>query len=746
MKLKKSKPKQKSSTPEKSIRRVRRGTFAKSFWDLPTGRFLLIVLIMGLGIFMRLAFLSADPPLNLSWSMDVNTDPGQYTSFARSRVLWGEWQPFKNPFLTVWLNSAYTLIFFFFFSLLGVGRWQANLMVGVLSSLTLLFFYLAIRRGISQKAALLATFFLSINYILVMYSRNTFAEVPVIFFFVLGTYFLVLGSRRGWFLLFSGVCFASSILFCKVSAWFIVPVCLGVLALTAGDPSSEQSGRKKWSAIWLFMLGLFAVTLLWFVTVCSGSVKTVYDFVFGMSVGMYGSPQALDSISDFIYSLFSFGEVTRVFENERYSMGTDLFFRMPFLFVLSLLFLLSYLVKVFKAKRIFENFRSYPRLELFFGLWLVVGILALMPWNYRPLRYQILLIPPMCALAAFYVFHFLNRADAEEKARISVWFWIFSIPTASFLIFHTISFLLKFFQKQARLDSVVMLSFASSLVLHGVFYLVKSRTGLAPKKRLRVGVVTVVILLVFLIHGGQFLDFAQNVQYSFLRASQDLGHILNSEAVISGPFAQTLTLDNKLRLMLRMFAGWPADPGLFQKYPLTHLALEAQGGQREQASRDYPQVMMSARLVATYFLRNFPVQILRVAESSGNPEAGNYRLSDFERAQLLKEEGQIDSARVVLNRFVAEYPQNFSGYVTLAQIYNDRQDFENAAFYLKKASEFDPTNSLIHQFLGKVYLNLYSQQSDDAFKLMAIKEWERASMLFPQNTELLARLKAIRGD
>jgi 4-amino-4-deoxy-L-arabinose transferase-like glycosyltransferase len=746
MKSKKSKSKQKSPTPENSIRRLRRGIFAKSFWDLPTGRFLLLVLVMGLGIFVRLAFLSADPPLDLSWSQDVNTDPGQYTSFARSKVLWGEWQPFKNPFLTVWLNSAYSLISLLFFSLLGVGRWQANLMVGVLSSLTLFFFYLAIKRGINQKAALLATFFLGINYILVMYSRNTFAEVPVIFFFVLGTYFLVLGSKRGWLLVLSGVCLASSILFCKVSAWFIVPVCLGVLALTAGDHSSEQTGRKKWSGVVFFVLGLFVVTLLWFLAVCSGSLKTVYDFVFGMSVGMYGSPRALGSISDFIYSLFSFGEVTRVFESRGYSVGTNLFFRMPFLFVLSLLFLLSYLAKVFKGKSILGNFRSYPQLELFFGLWLVVGIFALMLWNYRPLRYQILVIPPMCALAAFYVFRLLSPARAKEKAKISLWFWIFSIPTASFLIFHGTSFLLKLLQKQVRLDSVVMLSFASSFVLHVVFHLVKGKMGLSPTRRLRMGVVTVVILLISLVQGRQFLDFAQNIQYSFLRASQDLGHILSFDAVVSGPFAQTLTLDNKLKLMLRMFSGWPPDPELFQKYPLTHLALEAQGGQREEASKDYPQVMKGAKLVATYFLRNFPVQILRVAESSGNPEAGNYRLSDFERAQLLKEEGQIDSARAVLHRFVAEYPQNLSGYVTLAQMYNDRQDFENAAFYLKKASEFDPTNSLIHQFLGKVYLNLCNQQGNDAFKLLAIKEWERALMLFPQNTELLARLKAIRGD
>ena len=367
MKSKKGRQKQKNSSPQKSITRLKRRTFSRSFWDWPTGYFLLLVVIMGLGICMRLAFLSADPPLDLSWSQDVNTDPGQYTSFARSKVLWGEWEPFKNPYLAMWLNSAFSLISFFFFKLLGVGRWQANLMVGVFSSLSLLFFYLAIRRGINQKVALLAAFFLGTNYILVMYSRNTFAEVPVIFFFALGTYFLVLGFKRTWLLIFSGACFASAILFCKVSAWFIVPVCLGVLILRGGHHPSEQSSRERWTGTGSFVLGLAVITLLWFLTICSGSLRTVYGFVFGMSVGMYGSPQAFHSISDFVYSLFSFGQVTRVSLSQGYSMGTDLFYRMPVVFISSQLFLLGLFFKVFKDKNVAQNLRSCSKAELFFG-------------------------------------------------------------------------------------------------------------------------------------------------------------------------------------------------------------------------------------------------------------------------------------------------------------------------------------------------------------------------------------------
>ncbi len=140
------------------------------------------------------------------------------------------------------------------------------------------------------------------------------------------------------------------------------------------------------------------------------------------------------------------------------------------------------------------------------------------------------------------------------------------------------------------------------------------------------------------------------------------------------------------------------------------------------------------------------MQILRVAESSGNPEAKNYELSDYERAGLLKEEGQIDSAILVLDQFVSEHPQNLSGYVTLAQIYHDRRDHQKAAFFLTKASGYDPTNFLMHQFLGDVYLNLYKETADDTYKLLVMEEWERALELFPQNEDLSERLINIKED
>ncbi|UCB52920.1 MAG: glycosyltransferase family 39 protein, partial [Candidatus Zixiibacteriota bacterium] len=537
-----------------------------------TAKVLLFVLIIGLGVFLRCFCLSADPPLSLSWSQDINTDPDQYTSFARSKALWGEWDLFGRN-LVLALNSVLTLISYLFFKLLGVGRWQANFVAAGLSLLSLIFFYLAIKKGKDQTTALLATFFLGINYILVMYSRTTFAEVSVIFFIALGIYFFVLGSKRSWLFIPSGACFAVSIFFGKMLAMFMLPVCLGVLILSALEESPENHPRNKFSGILFFSAGSSSVALLWIFLIYSPFSETVSQFVSGMSVGLYGSPRGLDSLSDFIYSLFSFGGVTQVFASEKYSLGTDLFYRMPFLFILSLLSLLGLFFKIFKVRRIRENLRSCSRLEVFFALWFVVGLFALMLWNYRPLRYQVLLIPPMCVLAALCLVDFLNPSEIKKKSKRSMWFWIFSIPAASFLLFHTISFFPKMLGMTLQLSSIIILSFLLSFPLTYVFHEAKRwKPNLRMKARKRV-IVAEAILLVVIINGVQFWHSAGNLQHSLLNSSKDLGQILGEGAVISGPYSQALVMENDLKLVLRMFHAGDDDPDFFLKHPITHVAL-----------------------------------------------------------------------------------------------------------------------------------------------------------------------------
>jgi len=360
-----------------------------------------------------------------------------------------------------------------------------------------------------------------------------------------------------------------------------------------------------------------------------------------------------------------------------------------------------------------------------------------------------LFIFPLCVLAAFGLDEFLIKKDLSKRGKVGLLFYLFSFVLITFGIFHLISFYLKIKQSLGSYPSVLGISIFLSLVVNFVLYLFLSRKRKVKKtdtKRtnIREVLVLIVILLIIFIQGSQFISWAKNPRYSLYKSSIDLGTILNQDAVISGPYCSALTIDNRLGNVIHMFAADKPDPLLFKKFPITHLAME-RGVNRERAFKDYPQVMNQAKIVTTYWIRNMLVDIYRIAEGTGNPKTKEYQISDFEKAKLLTEEGQIDSAIIKLNQFVTHSPQNFSGYKTLAEIYYDRKDFEKAAFCLEKASKFDPTDFVTHQFLGGVYLNLYDQKRDDSYRLLAIEEWEKALKLFPQNEQLADQLRNIKG-
>ena len=254
----------------------------------------------------------------------------------------------------------------------------------------------------------------------------------------------------------------------------------------------------------------------------------------------------------------------------------------------------------------------------------------------------------------------------------------------------------------------------------------------------------VLILISLIVSAGQFVSWASAPTYSLNRSSVDLGKILEDDAVLSGPYGPALVWDNGLKNIIHMFGVTKPDPELFRTYPITHLALE-RGGNRDRAFKDYPEVMNQAKIVTTYWLRNIPVDIYRIGEWTGNPKTAGYSLSDFERAKMLIDGGETDSALVLLEEFVSHTPDNYSAYQALTEIYFGMEEFEKAALSSEKAIEFNPTDFVAHQQLGSVYLSLGNQTRQDSYRQLAIEQWEIALKLFPNNRQLAAQLQSIRG-
>jgi tetratricopeptide (TPR) repeat protein len=679
--------------------------------------------------------LNADPPA-ISWSQDVATDPPQYTNFARNKVLWDSWVVYPPNRLVFFLKSFSSVASYVVFSIFGTGRSQANLVAVLLNLLTMLFLFLALRKVFGKRAAFFSFFLLAINYVFIMYGRNLFLEISALFLLTLGFYFAISGFKKQALLIPSGICFAAAIFFGKTMAAFILPACLIVLLLWMFQYYSASERRIDIRPPIFLAAGFLSVVIFWLFFSYLPAQREVAGYLGEQALGLYGFPLALKSISGFISSLFTF--------------GTDLFYRMPVAFLLSFLGLLLFFRNRPSFGELIRHRDDRSKAAAFIVIWFLAAFFVLMILNYRPLRYQIYLIPPLAALAGLW----LDRLVSPERARKAssgVLFWVVFLVAVTFVVNYVITTLYTLSRKQVSLGSSLPIALVVTIICGALYFwrlsaLRKaSREAAGPSPAgLKLLLALFLILVAFVVNGWQYVSWASSPTYSLNRSSLDLGKLLSPEAVISGPYGPALVWDNRLRDLIHMFGVTQPDPRLFMTYPITHLALE-RGGNRDRAFKDYPEVMNQSPVVATYWLRNIPVDIYRIAEHTGNSRAEAYPLSDFEKAKLLLDQGNDDSALVMLEQFVSRNPDNYSGYVALAEMYFNLNDFEKSSQALERAIAFNPTDFLTRQQLGTVYLNLGQQTKQDSYRLLAIDQWERSLKLFPQNTKLAARLQSIKG-
>jgi 4-amino-4-deoxy-L-arabinose transferase-like glycosyltransferase len=709
--------------------------FRSPFFSSRVFEILLFCFILGLAFVGGVIHLSADPPA-ISWSQDVATDPPQYTNFARNKVLWDSWVVYPPNRFVFFLKSFSSAASYVVFSVFGTGRSQANLVAVLLNLLTVIFLFLAMKKVFGKRAAFFSFFLLAVNYVFIMYGRNPFLEISALFLLTLGFYFAVSGFRKRVLLIPSGICFAAAIFFGKTMAAFILAACLVVVLLWTFQHYSSSEKKIDLRPLVFFAAGFLSVTIFWLFFSYLPAQREVAGYLGEQALGLYGFPAALKSISGFVSSLFTF--------------GTDLFYRMPVAFLLAFLGLLLF----FRNRPSFREFVRHKddrsKAAAFIVFWFLAAFFLLMILNYRPLRYQIYLIPPLCGLAGLWLDRLVSP-DRAKNAPSGVLFWVVFLVAGTFVVNYVITTLHTLSRKQIPLGSSLPIAFVVAVICGALYFWrlsaskrVSREAAGPPNKGLRLFLALALIVTSFVVNGWQYASWASSPTYSLNRSSLDLGEVLSKEAVISGPYGPALVWDNRLGDVIHMFGVTQPDPQLFLTYPITHLALE-RGGNRDRAFKDYPEVMNQSPVVATYWLRNIPVDIYRVAGHTGNSRVKDYPLSDFEKAKLLFDQSDNDSALVMLEEFVSRNPDNYSGYVVLAEMYFNLSDFEKSSQALEQAIRFNPTDFLTRQQLGTVYLNLGQQTKQDSYRLLAIDQWERSLKLFPQNTKLAARLQSIKG-
>ncbi|MFH1374659.1 MAG: hypothetical protein ABII79_12765 [bacterium] len=669
-----------------------------------------ILVLLSLILLVRLQQLAADPPSDLSISTDVYTDPAQYTLFARTCVNQGDLNPFDDHRHPVFLKSTVTVLAVVVFKALGVGVWQSNL-VGLLYAFgALVLFFLFIRRVAGRAAGLLYLLLISFNYNQIFYGRLPFLENAMAFYAFLALVLVVYCRRWVWFLP-AGLSLGAAIFFGKmIGMAFVFPfACYFVYRWFYDKPHRSLLGPL------LFTVGLATVALFWYFFTYAPMKEQVAGYFGEQAVSLYGSPEGLRSIGDFVWKMVSLGEKEQLFS------------RMPVVGLLGAAFIMMILYHVGRARSWREGFGSLNAGHIFLGGMIVAFYGSLMIWNYRPMRYQLVMIYPFYGAAATILAAIWYRKPSSSPEKVPLLFYLLSIPVVVVPLY-------QFCQALFDADADVacweeykhwLLSIAAAitvLVGAGVArYRLRARS--LPNLMPRVLLVLIWIALPF---DGvrQYHRAWQGAAYTIRDCNIDLGAILSPGAVVSGPFGPTLTLANELDCIIHMFGVSQPDPGLFMKFPVTHLLLDEANEIR--AKEDYPEIMDGAVHRVTYRVGSKKVRLFSVVGLTGNSVADNYRRSLYEETVDLDNAGASEEAMKRALAFLEQYPQNSSCYLLLGEKFQREEYMKQAETMFKKAVEFSPTNYHLNARLAEFYKDWFLATGESRLKELGLKYYDRA--------------------
>ncbi|MBD3232875.1 MAG: hypothetical protein GF315_04045 [candidate division Zixibacteria bacterium] len=685
-----------------------------------------IVLLLGVFfiIFTRVYLLSADAPVNLTGMQGPATDPPVYTSYARNQVLFDEAQPFGSERYILFVNSLPTFVGKYLFEIIGTGRVQFNLMAVLFNLIGLLFFSLSLKRGGLKHYAGWGTLILGVNYVFMMLNRLPFLENSVVTLLLVGTYFL-LSSERRIKILIAGLLFGISTFFVKMLSAFIIPAAISYLWI-----KNYVEGRYPKTSILstgMLLAGFISVAIVWIFSIYLPNKELVDIYLAESTTAIYGRPIILDGIRILIESIMRFG-------NDNY-----LFPLMPFTVLSVILFFIVFFAVPRKGAFRLSRFRELPVESWFFIAWLVFGILALFPWNYRPLRYAMLLIPAFAGIIVSIPLWQPPRVGKNFKTSLRIFplfLWMILINLiVTAVIFH--------FEKPYQIPPVypVVIS-VGILCFLTVFWLLRRKPDCVQKfcgsnsAKTTFGTIMLIILFFNIYLYGNWLPKAQ---FSSDVASKDIARITDEKAVIAGSYASALTQNNKLRSIPYFFGvTFEHDPALFDKYPITHLALDI--GQNDLLTRYYPEISKGSTLIYTYWIRGQPVCVYNIVAGSENPEARQYDFSLFEKAVIDYKLDNMEKSTRHYKEFKQKYPESQAGYYLAGLLCLRRGDIDCFIKYNEMIIDTDPTNSLLYAQFGG-----FLEKLGKKYYQLAFEKYRKGLEYDPHNSTLLEAISRIKS-
>lgn len=670
------------------------------------GRSALLVLALLL-VGLRFITLDTDPPLYfIGHGQALLTDPYHLTHHARASSLYDESHPFGVHRWDSFKNSLVSGVSYLVFAIFGVSRISANFAGALLSVTGLLLFLLALFHHRSPGETIIAGALLGLNSLLLFYGRVPMLENGLIFlsgalFYVFLTYGRTLAGQ-----ITSGILISLAALAGKLfGALLLAPVALTLLYI--------YRSRALIPLAWT-MLGVAVGAGGYALVFYGGDMSLALSYYSEQTVGMYGYPPGFTSIGNFFRMLLIYGG------------ESGLTGYIPFWFTLTVIAVICLSLSAPKNLR-HKNTGEEDPLDMnrmipvvFCFVWFAAGMAGLSPFYYRPLRYALFLSLPMAALSA--VFLYSLREKRLRLQAVNIWgttlvvflsFWYLAIQTVIYLAPKGGKF-------AAGSSFLKPGAFIATLIAGVFWYLFRNARTIKVNSVILAPVG--LLLLGLVAHQSNYIYQGLSKPGSHLSEySANLADILPAEAVITGPYAPTLTIDNELKTVIYMFGLSDVESDLFSKSQITHVAADKSNWQIALSA--YPE-LANATISAQMVIRDVTVHVYRVPDIS-------LPLTNYERAMGLFFNNQPDSAYFLFRNFLDKHPHHLLGRlkVTAAAIATGR--YEESATELERLANERPNSYFVQGFCQAMYGLLAKKTNSANYRQLSKNSGDRSKWLNP---------------
>ena len=677
---------------------------SKLHWYLVT-----LILFVG-GVLAWQCDLTADPPLYFSGrGQSLTTDPYVYTYHARNKILFGESNPYDDRQSIVLETLLVSLSAYVWFSLTEPSREQAN-RVGVFLSLGgLLVLMLALARHHSPwVCAALAVCYLT-NVALFTYGRLPYLENGLIFLVSLVFFVYSRWGARAVGVGVSGALISVAMLGGKPFGALLLPAVMLTIIV------SHQKSRWKHVTVLVVSFVVSSVGLL--VLLYAVNPAAAQGYLSWTTYNQHGIPSGLASPWVFVERLVAYG-----FDNALYLIGKDLVVFLGMGGLLTVYYLIS-------RKR---NVRPLAPTTILAAFWTVMFTLGLILLDYSPHRYGLLIVPAVLIL-------FLTLIDSlkttSEHASIRLGKGMLVVVVLCFWlpIFHAVVSFLYYKNLDFSLRPVVWLTLPVAIAAAFATKYLAERRNLRVSRRGRI-IVLLVVLALSLAYNGWSIRYWHLKQriHSISEANADLGQILGEGALVSGPYAQTLVCDTRLKSHIHFFGSPGADSTLFSAYPVTHLAVDERSW---KPAVEINPALKALNPLASYWIRDHEIHIYSISKFSQHPQARAYVESPYERAVAYFQAAHDDSALVELLKMPVRIDESKSAGLLFIMIKNRQGDLESVRRTFTTLADRFETDYFI-QFLCGQFLHWMATASGDLGLLRSAQEYyRRAAALNPYKAE-----------